>query len=344
MYMNEQEIWQRLRALESFDNVQKWFGIVHKRNLNSRRTTEIICSAKQAREFFLNAKQSDYSVRSLLTFYGIASLSRAVTLLFKENGGEETLTKGHGLEVCDWSSVLSGDISEAIAKIGLLQVSTCKGLFNDFLTATKNTLCMHINSSGIDWTLPYTLPELGVTISLADLLSRLPDFSNDIKNISSSTLHYAVAGDISYSPNGGFKVKVGKDACGSLLGCYERKGYTITNAECSQYILTCSSDVFCKNMPLFLHDYTNKMFGSIPQLYIIEVLENGHNYSEMGFCYLLAYFMGMLSRYYPTHWVSLISGRKGDLYWPIINRAQNYLETVFPELIVEYIENELKKE
>lgn len=62
----------------------------------------------------------------------------------------------------------------------------------------------------------------------------------------------------------------------------------------------------------------------------------------MGICYLVSYFMGMLSRYYPTHWVSLINGGPGDRLWPIINRAQNYVETVFPELIVELIQEKLK--
>ena len=112
----------------------------------------------------------------------------------------------------------------------------------------------------------------------------------------------------------------------------------------SSFELNGSSDLFCKKTPLFLHNYTNKMFSSIPRLNLVESLNGNYNYSEMGICYLLAYFMGMLSRYYPTHWISLINGRKGDIYWPVINRTQNYLEMVFPELIVEFIQNELKKE
>ena len=78
--MTEFEVWQNLRALESFDNVKIWFNRIHHKDLNSRRTNEIICAARQAREYFKNAKQADYSVRSLLTFYGIASLSRATAL------------------------------------------------------------------------------------------------------------------------------------------------------------------------------------------------------------------------------------------------------------------------
>lgn len=107
--MTEQKIWQKIRTLESFDIAKKWFKVLHNRELNSQRATEIICAAKQAREYFRNATQADYTVRSLLTFYGIASLSRATTLLFKVSGGEGSLTKGHGLQVSDWSNTLSGD-------------------------------------------------------------------------------------------------------------------------------------------------------------------------------------------------------------------------------------------
>ncbi|WP_407448101.1 YaaC family protein [Fibrobacter sp.] len=72
--MTEYEVWQNLRPLESFDNVKAWFCKIHGRTLNSRRASEIACAAKQAREYFRNARQADYSVRSLLTFYGVASL------------------------------------------------------------------------------------------------------------------------------------------------------------------------------------------------------------------------------------------------------------------------------
>ena len=90
-----------------------------------------------------------------------------------------------------------------------------------------------------------------------------------------------------------------------------------------------------------MHSYIQKSFGSIPCLYIVEPLECSSNYCELGVCYLISYFMGMLSRYYPTHWVTLINGGIGDRLWPIINRAQNYVESVFPKLIVEFLREKL---
>ena len=51
----------------------------------------------------------------------------------------------------------------------------------------------------------------------------------------------------------------------------------------------------------------------------------------------------MLARYYPTHWISLSHGEKGDALWPTINRAQQMVEKSFPELIIEMIYDLLKE-
>jgi hypothetical protein len=51
----------------------------------------------------------------------------------------------------------------------------------------------------------------------------------------------------------------------------------------------------------------------------------------------------MLVRYYPTHWISLLQGEKGDALWPTINRAQQFVESSFPELVVEMIYDILKE-
>lgn len=293
--MTEQEIWQKLRALESFDIVKKWFKILHKRELNSQRATEIICAAKQAREYFRNAKQADYTVRSLLTFYGIASLSRATTLLFKTSGGEGTLTKGHGLQVLDWSNTLSGNIGNGIKNIKELKIVTCKGLFEDFIQSTNNETCMHINSSGVDWVIPYKFPAPNREISLSDLISRIPDLKDDVEHF--FEIKHAEANNITYSPENGFKINQISKPAPSLIEFYKSIGYT-TDISNDTLSIECSSELFCKNLPQFLHCYVHKQFFSIPIIHIVEPLEYGECYSEMGFCYIASFFLGMLSRYY----------------------------------------------
>jgi YaaC-like Protein len=126
----QHETWQQLLSFESRDLVSMWFKRIHGRDLNARRAKEITAAAKQAREFFRNSHAADNSVKPLLTFYGVASLARALTLILKRDGGEEGLTKGHGLETIDWSNQLSGDLSVGLAALNGLKIRTCSGLFS----------------------------------------------------------------------------------------------------------------------------------------------------------------------------------------------------------------------
>lgn len=105
----DQEIGQKFLSLESQKLVKEMFLNIDGHELNTRRASEINSSAKQAREYFVNAGTSSFSVRPLLAFYGVSSLSRSLTLLLKKKGGEESLTAGHGLTTESWSTDLSGN-------------------------------------------------------------------------------------------------------------------------------------------------------------------------------------------------------------------------------------------
>lgn len=337
----DQEIWQQLLSLESREVTQQWFSKIHGRELNIRRTREINAAAKQSREYFRNASNSDYSVRPLLTFYGVASLSRALILLLRREGGEESLSSGHGLTTVDWNGQLSGDTSVGLACLLELKVQTCAGLFNDFVRETKNRISLHVSSSAVDWRFNYDVPDVGRQVSLRDLFCRIPDLFKDFSNISAD-IRYANVSDLTYGLKNGFYAKVRNEYFEAFKHTYQDLGYKIETQD-KWSTLTCDSAIFAKNIPLFVHSYVNKLFGTIPNLYIAEPFPGSLIYSQLCITYLIAYFLGMLARYYPTHWISLIHGEKGDALWPTINRAQQMVEKSFPELIIEMIYDLLKE-
>lgn len=332
------EVWQQLTSLESRDVIKKWFYQLHNRKLSSRRALEISAAFKQAREYFSNASKSDYSVKPLLTFYGVSSLSRSLTLLLNWNGGEEKITQGHGLESNCWSNTLSGDISNALSNIGDLKITTRNGLFTDFLNATKNSICIHVNSSAVDWRIDYKIPIIGNEIIFKELLSRIPDLENDINHCSSP--RYATIQKITYTEKDGVFISTNNKPSLNIYSSYEKNLYSVTKEEKSTN-LTASSNTFATYLPLFAHKYIHKTFGSIPTLYLIEPFENGMNYSEICMAFIVSYYLGMLVRYYPTQWISLTNGESGDLIWPLLNRAHNYVEKVFPELAIELIKRKM---
>lgn len=330
-----QEIWQQLLSLESRDLVQQRFMRIHSRKLNARRAREINAAARQGREYFRNASNSDLSVRPLLTFYGIASLSRALLLLLKPDGGEEGLTASHGIETVDWKTVMSGDTAKGLRNLKDLRIRRQSGLFSDFLKYTENHICLHVKSGAVDWSLAYDIPDAEEEFSVDDLFSRIPDLRKNYENIS-DTLRYVSINEMSYSEEKGFRAKVSKDPFSQFKPTYCNLGYdaTIQGDWC---VITCDAETFKKELPMFIHTYVHKMFGSIPNLFLAEPFSNGARYSQLCVTYMVSYVLGMLVRYYPTHWISLLQGDKGDLIWPTVNRAQGMVEKSFPELVAEFV-------
>lgn len=335
-----QEIWQQLLSLESRDITQKWFARIYSRELNARRAREINAAAKQAHEYFRNASNSSYTVRPLLTFYGVASLSRALLLLLKADGGEEGLTAGHGLETVGWGDVMSGDIAAGLTRLGDLKIRTRAGLFSDFVKHTNNRISIHVSTAGVDWRLWYDIPKSDEEFSVADLFSRIPDLQQDYSNIS-DVIRYASVNEMTYTHDKGFRAKVSKKPFSQFKAVYEGFGYTATY-EGDWCIITCDAKTLEKEKPLFIHSYMHKMFGMFPRLFLAEPFSGGARYSQLCITYMVSYVLGMLVRYYPTHWISLVQGAKGDSMWPTINRAQQLVEQSYPELVSGLINDVIK--
>lgn len=337
--MTNQEVKQQLLQLENRDIVKKWFKKIHDRELSTSRAKEINAAAKQSAEYFRNAENASYSVRPLLTYYGVYALSRALVLLFKSQGGENTLKEGHGLGTDGWSNILvGGDVSTHLAEIGKLKVKSFKGLFSDLINETDNRITIHINSAGIDWGISYDMPEPELQFTLDEVLSRIPDLQSDLKELG-LTEKYVCVNSLAYTEANGFSCDVyGK--IDDILDTYKKNGYQcISNGNSIK--ITCTSEQLNNYVPQFLHKYVQKVFGTIPSLYMVTPFEENVRFSEISIVFLMSYYLGMLVRYYPTHWISLIQGDNGDGYWPILNRAQNYVLQVFPELCMELIKERL---
>ncbi len=329
------EIWQRLLSLETRDAVSAWHKTILSRELSARRIKEITSSAKQAREFFRNAEGAHNSVKPVLSFYGVASLSRATLLLLKRGSGEASLTRGHGLETMGWANTLSGDIPAGLAALETLRIRSCAGLFSEFVKETNNCMCMHVNSSQVDWRINYDIPPIGEEFTFGDLMSRIPDLLNEHKRTLGAA-NYASINTMTYTEEDGFFAKVSAGQFASFQDSYSALGFSLAhlNDWCD---VRASKEIFSAQTPQYMHTYVNKTFGTIPSLHIVKPFDNGSRYSQLAITYLLSYCLGMLARYFPTQWVSLFSGDKGDGLWPAINSAQKYIDASFPELAVELI-------
>jgi len=326
-------VWNRLVALETRDVVSAWHKQITGRELSARRAMEITSSAKQAREFFRNAQEAEKSVKSLLSFYGVSSLSRATLLLLKRGSGEESLTASHGLETVDWSTTLAGEVAAGLARLESLSIRTSRGTFTDLLRETENLMCLHVHSSAVDWSVPYGVPETGQSFTLGDLLSRLPDLTDEHHQVDKKYVHVS---SMTFTQEAGFFAQLPADGQSGVRNAYAALGYAATDVA-NGFELRATTELFESQPPQFMHSYVRKMFGTIPSLHLVQPFAPATRYSQIALTYALAYYLGMLTRYFPTHWVSLFSAHKGDRLWPAINAMQQYVDAAFPELVLELI-------
>ncbi len=331
-----QDIEQQLIALETIDIVRGWHKQIAGRDLSFRRANEIASAARQGREYLRNASMSAHSVRSLLTYYGNAALARALVLLLRQGAGEESLSRGHGLETVGWSDALSPDLAKALTAVGQLRIRPSAGLFTDLLRETKNVLCVHARSSAVDWRLPYPDPGSDFEFTLEDLSTRLPDVSGQSPH-SFESIRVVAVNTLSFTTESGFTAQIQGALPHTLEKAYVGDGYEVVAAGSGTMQIRCAA-ARCENaMPQLIHGYVRKLFGTIPSLHLCEPFPGGVRLSQLGVTFALSYLLGMLARYFPTHWVALQSGATGDRMWPTIFAAQRYVETAFPELVLEFV-------
>lgn len=335
------DVWQSLLHLESRDIVSEWFEKIHGRKLNARRAKEIIASARQGREYFRSASSASFTVRPLLAFYGVASLCRSLTLLHRRDAGEEALKQGHGLETVAWSATLSSDLPVALASISKLRVRTCGGLFSDLVAATNKHTVLRIHDRAI----PVSVKEepLGLEVSFLDILERLPDIETDAS--AEQPRRWIRLKDFAYSPNSGATITVHGKPDHPVCVEYAAAGFILSPendpwaSSGERTVLTIDDAGLTKYFPHLLDTRVIRTMGGQPSPHLISKFSRDVWYSQLSVTYMVSFILGMLARYFTTHWSALMSGEKGDAIWPNINAAQTYVEAALPELVLEAISN-----
>ena len=97
-----------------------------------------------------------------------------------------------------------------------------------------------------------------------------------------------------------------------------------------------------KDELIFIRSFL-KTHADNPILYISPPLESGKVcLSQLIMTFMLSYFLGMLCRYYPSHWIALSRGNLGDEIWPLMQICISYVEKAFPQLVIETIQRRVE--
>jgi hypothetical protein len=239
--------------------------------------------------------------------------------------------------VVDWRETLDGELTKALDSLGDLKIKTCSGLYLDLAKHTQNQICIHVNSSAVQWELSYPEPSLGSETSLDELVARMPDLQDEVLR-SNGVIKYNHVRSCTYDKEQGLQLKLCERFPSDVVTSFEALGYTVSS-DGKSHDVAATPNVFCNAYLQFVHKHKGP-FG-IPDLHVAERLWNGS--SEICMTFKLSYILGMLARYYPTHWMALVNGSKGDRYRALILQAQRVIESSFPILISELITYRISK-
>ena len=336
--MKSQE-WHALSRFESHDLVKAWYKKTHGKEPNAAKVSQVNALFIQGREYFRNVALADMSVKPLLLYYGVLSLSRGAILLNNPSKKEESLEPRHGLEIVDWQGTLKAGIKNVLE----LQIRATSGTFRELVEACPNKhieLCFYSPTKTkvvVDHDLgDITLSNNGSLLSLHDLLSRLMQTTFDYQEITGRkskwfpvviTVHPTETHFALMSPHVIPDFEALIDGKSVLLKSTIQSWPNLPIDSIPQYSLVFRHEAdksHQKKFPVF--HYTD---GHQSMIGILD-FPNKDKLSEFFKLYLTSYALGMLARYYPSKWMALLRNSPGDFAQPLILKAIEAIETHFP--------------
>ena len=136
--MTNQE-WHNISQFESYDLAKSWYQQTHQMQMNAAKTRQVNAFFIQGREYFKSASSSDMSVKPLLLYYGVLSLSRGAILLRSVSKKGESLNQSHGLKEVNWRGTMSGGIKNILD----LGIQAGRGTFLELVESIPNVHQAH---------------------------------------------------------------------------------------------------------------------------------------------------------------------------------------------------------
>jgi hypothetical protein len=323
--------WNDLLAFESFDLVKRSVKRLTGREPNSEKTREITSNFVQGREYFTSANEAGITVRPLLLYYGVVALSRGLILALDPSKAEHRLKPSHGLEVKNWPEILKNKDFEN------LEIAVGEGTFSELLKVTENKNYLSHNTSGINYDALMTPPDQGYRFSFKGLIQYFPDLDKEYKVWLEKDLDYAVLESLKHSGENNEKLEVSVNKCcnDELIELLFPTKYCpdriiSRQAHKTTIIFTCN-----KWMPNLTQCW--KFPLDIGDVCVVPVMRDDKGLNLLGGMYAIAYVLGMMARYYPTTWISLMRSEKGDKIYPFVHRILDYIYDKFPKQVLTFL-------
>lgn len=341
--------WERLSLYESNDLLSRFYRERHGRQLAAEKNSEIIAHLAQGRAFFTSARQSSELARPLLLYYGVYALSRGLILFLDTHLRECSLPPSHGIEAEGWQNVLSRGLDQ----LPDLPLKITGGTFGVLSKATNNVDRCLVHDVPISIPPRYLLVKAGTTtietpirLTIKKVLERVPDLRTIFATTFGSSPKCFKAMLIIFSENTHTDIRILETESG-LPDVDDIRSVIGISADFPLSSLDEAWPYKVKSIFYRInHSSKAELLAKLPPLksdskgstYIVESLPNGLDLSSLSLLYLIAYSMGMLARYYPSKWLSLLNSRKGDFAFPLMKAATAVVEDRFPQLVLQELE------
>jgi hypothetical protein len=331
--MNSSKDWATLSNYQSHELVRRDYKRKHGREPNAAHTKEICSPFIQAQHYFRSASLADRTVYPLLLYYGVVSLSRGLTLFLKTGLREAALCPSHGLGVRDWQAVFAKDNPDVA---NLTVRLSARGTLIELMDATGNRSLLRSNSSAVGVKLEHAYQAGENDLTFGDLLSRLPDIEDQY---------------VRWKERPG-ALKIDIKAANEEVEFVIRKS-TMVNREIADPIFQDTAFKFKEeNNDTIIYKgpdstanlrLTDRITGTafdagIGDLYVTRKLSNNFDISKLALTFCISYVTGMMARYYPAQWLSIIHNQRNDGALPTIYSALDFVESTYPRMVLDYLE------
>lgn len=322
--------WNELLAFESRDLVARYIKEKYNRELNRNRTLQITSNFSQGREYFRSSENASPIVRPLLQYYGVMAMSKGLILCKDLNKTEAQLKHSHGLEINNWNQVIKSKNFEN------LEIVIRDGTFYELITTTKNYNYLRVNSSVVNWFSFFRIPQKGYNIQLKQLINYYPDLEKEYELWTKEKIHYALFDSF----KGDFDKYIFNI---ELQGVVERNVIDLLfpNDLCKD--LTVTQD----RRKTKVNFRTNSMIPNITQIWhrpshigdacFIPPIKDHVGFNLISGLYMVSFVFGMMARYFPTTWIGIMRGEKGDKIFPFVHRIMDFIDEIFPIVLLDFL-------
>ena len=335
--MNSQE-WHEISRFESYDLARSWYQQTHQREMNAAKTRQINAFFIQGRQYFKSASSADMSVKPLLLYYGVLSLSRGAILLTNAGKKGESLAQSHGLKEVNWRGTMSGGIKNILD----LGIQAERGTFLELVESIRNVHSTHyfrhqLKSKAV---LQHDLGDINFSkthdlLTLGDLLSRLKQTMHSFQGVTGKDPKWFPTTVTTYAAETHFLLYTKPPD--EVLKLVDQTSVTIQPMPKGWPNMTLpipQKGLVFRHEPGAAHQSKFPLFHDNEKspglMQGIADFPNGDKLNEFFKLYLTSFILGTLARYFPSEWMALLSGSPGDFTRPLIFQGVEAIESEFP--------------